>query len=396
MMLLLRRILVPTLSLLALLGTAWLAPKLRRLPGGSLLNRSLEKARSRELNLRDLDALTAGYYEDLLDEGSHLVSSGSLFSCIVQPGENVAATVNVNMDSRGRQPAPFLFYEYKPNLKKHISGLQDELITNSFGMPDREYALEKPPATRRIAVLGDSIFAGWGVPFGRNFESLLENRLNEQYRDENVRQFEVLNFSVDGYRITQTLGVALDKAPQFHPDVYLVGLSDITVLRRWGYHLRLLVESKADLKYDYLRQLAKRAELRPEDNDVLPAKLAPFRLPTIRWALSEMKSNAERHGAKMILILVSSVSDAQLVRSGFNGIPEIARELGLPLLDLTDTFENVPDLNTFRVGTKDRHPNEQGHRMLFENLHAKILADREISLTILGHSPSPQQVKPVR
>jgi len=394
-MLLLRRILVPTLSLLALLGTAWLAPKLRRLPGGSLLNRSLEKARSRELNLRDLDALTAGYYEGILNEGSLLVSSGGLLSRFGTPEKN--APELAEMDSRFRQPAPYLFWEYKPNLQEQISGLQGELVTNSFGMPDREYTLQTPPGTRRIAVLGDSITRGWGVPFGRNFENLLENRLNEQHVDENIRKFELLNFSVGGYRITQTLGVALDKAPQFHPDVYLVGLSDITVLRRWSYHLALLVRAREDLKYDYLRQLAKRAELRPEDNIELSlAKLAPHRLATIRWALSEMKLNAQRHGAKMIVFLVPSVSDSQLVRSGFNGIPEIARELGLPLLDLTDTFESVSDLDSFRISGKDRHPNEQGHRMLFENLHAKILADREIALTLLGHSPSPQQVKPVR
>ena len=35
--------------------------------------------------------------------------------------------------------------------------------TNSLGMRDRAYAVAKPPRTFRIALVGDSIGAGWGV-----------------------------------------------------------------------------------------------------------------------------------------------------------------------------------------------------------------------------------------
>ncbi|MCL5288117.1 MAG: SGNH/GDSL hydrolase family protein [Acidobacteria bacterium] len=363
-------------------------PKLRALPGGPLLNRTFEKLRSRELNARDLDNLTAGYYEALIQEGSLAAAGGGLFSRFAE-SEKVADRL-AEMDSRSRRPAPYLVWEYKPNLNVRIEGLQGDLITNSHGMPDHEYALEKPPGTRRIAVLGDSITRGWGVPFGGSFEALLEDRLNAEHTNDQVRKFELLNFSVGGYRITQTLAVALDKAPRFQPDVYLVGISDVTILRRWGSHLTLLVQSGGDLRFDYLRQVVQRAAVRPDDKtEIFPAKLAPYRLPTIRWVIGEIKSSVERSGAKVILYLVPSVSDSRLTRSGFQGIPEIASEYGLPLLDLTDTFEHIEDLEVLRIGGRDRHPNERGHRLLYENLYRKIQADPEISRSIFGSESIP-------
>ena len=46
--------------------------------------------------------------------------------------------------------------------------------TNSQGMRDRAYTVAKPPRTFRIALVGDSIGAGWGVDVDRRFESILE------------------------------------------------------------------------------------------------------------------------------------------------------------------------------------------------------------------------------
>lgn len=393
-MLLLRRILVPTLSLLALLSTAWLAPKLRRLPGGTLLNRSLDKVRSRELNLIDLENLNAGYYEGLLNQS---VGTTSLAGFLAPPSASPEKATEKLEPSPGEQQAPFLLHEYMPNVDVEVPAIGERIITNRFALADREYTLEKPSATYRIAFLGDSVVRGYRVTQELRFESLLEEQLNRNHTTAQIAKFEVLNFAVDGYRITQILDVALERASAFQPDAYLIAITELTVQRKWGAHVLNLLRTNRDLKYDYLKRLVNEAGLDPrEDPEMAFRRLSPHRLPTFRWVFGELRALSEKQGAPVILVLISSLSDLEVVRIGFRGIPEIAREIGLPLLDLTDTFEDVADLDDFRIGGKDRHPNGRGHRLLYENLYRKILADRQISRTILSRSPKPWQVKAPR
>lgn len=75
--------------------------------------------------------------------------------------------------------------------------------TNRWGMRDREYELAKSPGTLRIALLGPSHAMGNGVPDGATFENLLEERLNRELPGGRYERFEVLNFAVDGYTLTQ-------------------------------------------------------------------------------------------------------------------------------------------------------------------------------------------------
>ena len=46
-------------------------------------------------------------------------------------------------------------------------------------MRDRSYLVEKAPGTFRIALVGDSIGAGWGVNVEQRFESILERDWDE-------------------------------------------------------------------------------------------------------------------------------------------------------------------------------------------------------------------------
>ena len=81
--------------------------------------------------------------------------------------------------------------------------------------------MAKPAGVRRLVLLGDSMTRGLGVPPGTGWEPLLERDLNARYTSPAVRQFELLNFGVSGYRMTQMLDVGLEVAPRFKPDVYV-------------------------------------------------------------------------------------------------------------------------------------------------------------------------------
>ena len=74
-------------------------------------------------------------------------------------------------------------------------------------MHSPEVAVEKPPGTFRIAVLGSSMDMGWGVTYQETYSHLLEDWLNAHAARRGLarRRFEVLNFAVAAYSPLQRL-----------------------------------------------------------------------------------------------------------------------------------------------------------------------------------------------
>ncbi len=81
----------------------------------------------------------------------------------------------------------FLQYSFKPNLKRHYAG--GMRITNSLGMPNPEYSYQKPPHTRRMRLMGDSLSVG---PYGQDYVALLEARLNQANTTPETQRFKSL------------------------------------------------------------------------------------------------------------------------------------------------------------------------------------------------------------
>ena len=76
----------------------------------------------------------------------------------------------------------------------------------------------------------------------------------------------------------------------------------------------------------------------------------------------------------MIIILVPAVVDPAVSGSDFDEIHKAADGLGVPVIDLRDTFAGVK-LNDFQVvADADIHPNARGHEMIFEKLYSKLRA----------------------
>ena len=88
-------------------------------------------------------------------------------------------------------------------------------------MSDREYSLEKPQGTLRIALLGPSHVMGNGVPDGSTFEAIVEKRLNTEYSHSNYEHFESLNLGVDGYPLFQQIAIMEDWVFDFSPDIII-------------------------------------------------------------------------------------------------------------------------------------------------------------------------------
>jgi lysophospholipase L1-like esterase len=355
-----------------------------------ILQAGLQALRNPGLNREDRERQTVGYYEGLLNEGSRVTSMGSLLTGQMSASGSAAGAARriraLRQPEKYLVTRDFLYYVPRPHLDlpDYDDGVS-RLVTNSAGMADREYAIGKPAGTRRIAVLGDSVTRGQGAPVGQSFEALFEDALNATHAGGDVASFEVLNFAVSGYRMTQVLDLALEKVPPYAPDVYMLALTELSISGRWGDHLQQLVADGVDLKYDFLRDLVRRSRLTSEDSPtVADAKLAPFRLDTVRWAIGTLRDHAKSRGATLVVLLVPTVREPASLRHDFSGVPELLADLHVPAIDLLDTFRDVPDPNLYRVSTENVHPNGAGHKRLFERLYDAVINDPESQALMLA------------
>jgi hypothetical protein len=254
-----------------------------------------------------------------------------------------------------------------------------------MGMANPEYPYAKPPHTRRIALLGDSLSLG---PYGQDYVARLEERLNQNCRTPEIQNYQILNFSAYAYSIVQMMDVGLDKAPLFHPDAYVITITDLEAMDTlgWRTHVGSLLTAGTDLKYDYLRQVVAEAGLQKTNHlPTIRKRLSPFIQPVRRWALQQVRDQAAKQGASMVIFLIPAPLSSDLVDADFNEFQEAADPLGVPIIDLRDTFTSV-NFNDIEVDpNSDIHPNALGHAMIADNLFAKLQAQPDAWLALAGH-----------
>jgi lysophospholipase L1-like esterase len=229
---------------------------------------------------------------------------------------------------------------------------------------------------------------GLGAPFGRALEPQLEAWLNATQVDATTRAYEVLNFGVEGYRLTQLLDVALEATPRFAPDAVLLGLSDLSVTRNFGNHLARLVHEGIDPKYPFLREWVARAGVHPDDAiDEAESKLARHRAAIVRDCLMELRDRLAGRGVAFVVVLLPTVTEPERLAPRFAEARALLAELAIPTLDLLDAFAaaGARGLDALRVSRVDHHPNEAGQGALLATLQARLAAAPATAGLLLGH-----------
>jgi lysophospholipase L1-like esterase len=314
-------------------------------------------------NEEDELGLLAGYYEDLLEASRSATRRAD-------PEEGWRGSIR--LDETHERVQGFLWYRLKPGLDL-VTSAGTRVVTSSAGLADREYALEKPAGVHRIAFVGDSLVRGLGAPFGRALEPRFEEWLNATQSGGEVRGFEVLNFGVEGYRLTQLLHVALELVPPLRPDAVLLGLSDLAVSRNFGNHVARLVHEGVDLEHPFLRELVERAGVKRDDTiDEAEAKLARVRRDLVRACLAQMRDGLRERGIGLVAALLPTVTESDRLEARFAEARALLQELGIPALDLLDAFAGAPDLAALRVSRVDHHPNERGCELLLSRLARRL------------------------
>ncbi len=358
-------------------------------PNEAYLVRAMKRVRKDTITPERAGTLTEGYYQDLFSFSSRTTTTNQLITGRWAANwTNFAAVLTNNrFNPQDEMLDSFLFFEMKPNM--NVREFDVDLITNRFGMTDREYSLQRPEGVRRIAVIGDSIPRGLGASFEGNFESLLEQRLNALLPVPGVEGYEFLNFSVRGYRGTQLLWILETKAAEFNPQVHAVVFTEVSSFRGWADHIIQLVHDGIDLHYPYLLELASKTGLRPDDDPVtFRAKLAPYRDETVRWVLQTMESSAMEQGAELIVIMVSSVRTSDEFREGFGDLKGLIDDLDIPVIDVSSAWEGIEDLDPYRISASNAHPTDPGHAYLADLIFERLEAEPRLWAIVAG-SPEP-------
>src|SRR4051812_47754422 len=376
-------------SLLAsLLLLAYVTPLLPNHGATGLLRTGVAQARGRNsIWWNNLWKSNNGYYEQLMTGSSDPRITGSPVTRLLNERSPWGKPLPQIYEDNGG----FLLSETKPNLD-FVDELEGPIKTNSRGLFDKEYTLEKPAGVRRVAVLGDSISRGWCVPTDERFDTLIEKQL----RSEDNQSFEFINFGVSGYHMTQIYDVAMEKVPAYKPDVYLLMLSQLSITPTWGSHVVQLLEKDRDLKYDFLRKVVKESGLKKGDSPGLAeVKLAPYRFQILREMLLGLKANAEQHSAQLVIALVPASEDPNVIANHFRGINQSLEGTGIPVIDLLDSFDGI-DVGTARRAWYDAHPNALGQRLLAENLQRKLKGERNVWMVFAGPQEKVHGANPVK
>lgn len=90
---------------------------------------------------------------------------------------------------------------------------------NSDGMRDRAHAIDKPPGTRRIACLGDSVTMGYKLTVGDAFPFFLEREFAATGGG-----VEVFNIAIAGWSTRQHVQAYHKIARKYDPDLVLLGI----------------------------------------------------------------------------------------------------------------------------------------------------------------------------
>jgi lysophospholipase L1-like esterase len=294
-------------------------------------------------NRHDTERMERGYYEQLLDSGRRLT--------VVEPAPFDAGRLcDVVTDLRE--------YVLKPNLKTTHRGAS--WTTNSLGMRDREYDLKKPVNTLRIALVGDSIGAGWGVDDGQAFESLIEETMNQSVA---TRHIEILNFSVPGHAPGQRWEQFRRVGWPMSPDVVIFEATPADP--GWDERrLRGLLAREIGWDAPQYRDALEHARASRGGNmESYKATLKPHRWAILENVYRSAVAECLERNVLPVWVLIPRVGKP-MPPADRTRLVELARSSGFAVVvDVSDAFEGI-DPAELAISADDFHPNVRGHRIL--------------------------------
>jgi len=264
----------------------------------------------------------------------------------------------------------FLEFELRPSYSISYGG-EFLFTTNRWGMRDKEYSLAPPPRTYRIALLGSSVEMGSGVPAERDYESVLEARLNREAPAASRRHYEILNFAVGSYSILQNVVVAERKMLRFTPNAVLLAVHPLEP-RPTARLLVRLIRSRTPIPYPYVREKLRQAGVEPGMAEPeLLRRLQPVLDDLIRWGYERIAQIAHENKLPIIAVIVPRSDVPQGQTEILAKQAQIAARYGMVVVSIEDAF-NGQTPASLRLPHGNPHPNAHGHQLLADRLYERL------------------------
>jgi GDSL-like Lipase/Acylhydrolase family len=243
--------------------------------------------------------------------------------------------------------------------------------TNARGMRDRDYPIDKPANTYRIAMAGDSIGAGWGVDDGRGFEPAWERTLDAWSRASGGPAVEILNHAVPGHAPGQRWEHFRREGWRSSPDLVLFQGTPAD----FGWDDRklrsLLPRGIGWDAYSYQEGLLRSGARPGGDEESYKLALRPHREAMLAGVYRAVADDCRARGMPSVWLLLPRVGKPVLPADRARMVG-LARASGFSVIvDLSDAFDGL-EPSSLAIGPDDFHPNADGHARLAEQIDIRL------------------------
>jgi lysophospholipase L1-like esterase len=337
------------------------------------------------------------------------IALGLLMGEVVVRGLRLAPEVfpiwlSIQRTAYQRSTNPILGYELKPNYRDPGADTHESLpATNAHGQRDIERSIAKPPGTRRILLLGDSVVVGNGI---YDLDDTISRQLEKQFQGHKI---EVLNFGVGGYCTLAEVELLRTKGIKFQPDlVVLLFLgndyvdSNLRVQKYGSIHPRPEWVKRLFVRSALFRLACLRMNWFHFAEEADPARWHADALGSnnVERGIAELAKLSREHRFQIAIALWPGFADhfisdiwAEPSLSDPLRVEAIARSQGLATFRLANFFRKDWSRLPGRVSPRQHytigdtmHPNPTGARVAAEAIRA-ILESNPDFATSLGITP---------
>jgi len=332
-------------------------------------SRLRESLKSNLFNRTDLERIEHGYYERLIAAGRRLDDLGDVPGLRIRSRSGTTWSVPV-------EEAPLIVRV--DDLREVVLRPDDTEVkggvswhTNAQGMRDHSYLPEKPARTFRIALVGDSIGAGWGVDVADRFESILEETWNARSQSANGPRVEILNCAVPGHAPGQRWDHFRRIGWPMQPDLVICESTAADV--GWDERrLRFLLARGLAWDSPIYRQALVSAGVSPSGSpDDYKRALRPRHWEILGEVYAAVTRDCRERGVPVIWVLIPRVGrpgDAPDQRE----LLQTARTAGFSrVVDVSSAYDGVA-ASSLAVSSLDFHPNKLGHALLARRLDGAL------------------------
>lgn len=266
---------------------------------------------------------------------------------------------------------PAIGFQMKPNQDRFMKLVH--LKTNSWGMRDREYPVEKPEDTFRVAVVGSSYSVPAGIEIEDAYHSVLEERLSAEHAPT---RYEFLNFAVGAHLPSQFLAMLEHRALQFDPDLVIVATTQMAIplfLLEWNLPPKPAILDRIPHGPRSFLVLLARSRLSriPERRGLKPPRF-PLRKSEGPDVIERLAQVSRDTGIPIVVFRIAY--DPRTPMPVERVIERRVVDAGMYYLDSRQAFAGVEPRRLW-IHELDPHPNEAAHAR-FAEVMAAFLAKR--------------------